>query len=207
MLRVALHYCLNRLGDERWKTRGRWESLQNVQSKDIWEQSHHFRCSCYLDAVISWVRHADISIQANAHIFRRFELTGLFATVSKLQANVHSKCWWILETVDRRWVRFHEGAAGHNLRRSCVCQETLPEWVLAVQKVLSGSGRAGRLCLIRKHIGHRLVARPELDNTFWTDSTGRANREFKLFTLFCERQQNYLRSLNCSSKHRNELGY
>jgi len=43
--------------------------------------------------------------------------------------------------------------------------------VLAVQKVLSGSGRAGRLRLMGKYIGHRLVARPELDNTFWTDST------------------------------------
>ena len=43
---------------------------------------------------------------------------------------------------------------------------------LAVQKVLSGSDRAGRLRLITKYIGHRLVARPELDSTFWTDSTG-----------------------------------
>jgi len=42
--------------------------------------------------------------------------------------------------------------------------------VLAVQKVLSGSGRAGRLHLMWKYIGHRLVARPELDNTLWTDS-------------------------------------
>ena len=46
-----------------------------------------------------------------------------------------------------------------------------PERVLAVQKVLSGSGRAGRLRLMGKYIGHRLVARSELDNTFWTDST------------------------------------
>jgi len=43
--------------------------------------------------------------------------------------------------------------------------------VIAVQKVLSGSGRTGRLRLMGKYIGHRLVARPELDNTFWTDST------------------------------------
>jgi len=43
--------------------------------------------------------------------------------------------------------------------------------VLAVQKVLSGSGRAERLRLMGKYIGHRLVARPELDNTFWTAST------------------------------------
>ena len=43
--------------------------------------------------------------------------------------------------------------------------------VLAVQNVLSGSGRAGRLCLMEKYLGHRLVSRPELDNTFWTDST------------------------------------
>ena len=45
--------------------------------------------------------------------------------------------------------------------------------LLAVQKVLSGSGRAGRLRPMGKYIGHRLVARPELDNTFWTDSTSR----------------------------------
>ena len=43
--------------------------------------------------------------------------------------------------------------------------------VLIVQKVLSGSDHAGRLRLMGKYIGHRLVARPELDNTFWTDST------------------------------------
>jgi len=43
--------------------------------------------------------------------------------------------------------------------------------VLAVQKVLSGSGRAGRFRRIGKYIGHRLVARPELDNTFWTAIT------------------------------------
>jgi len=55
--------------------------------------------------------------------------------------------------------------------------------VLAVQKVLSGSERAGRLRLMGKYIGHRLVARPELDNTFWTDSTI-ANKEKKgIFTL------------------------
>ena len=44
-------------------------------------------------------------------------------------------------------------------------------FVLAVQKVLSGSGRAGRLRLMGKYIGHRLVARSELDNIFSTDST------------------------------------
>jgi len=43
--------------------------------------------------------------------------------------------------------------------------------VLSVQKVLSGSGRSGRLRLMEKYISHRLVARPEPDNTFWTDST------------------------------------
>jgi len=48
----------------------------------------------------------------------------------------------------------------------------LPETdILSVQKVLSGSGRAGRLRLTGKYIGHRVVARPELDDTFWTDST------------------------------------
>jgi len=40
---------------------------------------------------------------------------------------------------------------------------------LAFQKVLSASGRAGRL-LMGKYFGHRLIARPELDNTFCTDS-------------------------------------
>ena len=44
-------------------------------------------------------------------------------------------------------------------------------FVLAVQKVLSGSGRAGRLRLIGKYSGHRLVVLLELDNTFWIDST------------------------------------
>ena len=43
--------------------------------------------------------------------------------------------------------------------------------VLSVQKVLSGSGRPTRLRLRGKYIGHRLVARPEPDNTFCTDST------------------------------------
>jgi len=42
---------------------------------------------------------------------------------------------------------------------------------LAVQKVLSGSGRAWGLRLMGKYIGHRLVARPEPDSTFRTDST------------------------------------
>jgi len=40
---------------------------------------------------------------------------------------------------------------------------------LSVQKVLSGSGRAGRLRLMGIYICHRLVARSEPDNTFWTD--------------------------------------
>jgi len=43
-------------------------------------------------------------------------------------------------------------------------------FVLSVQNVLSGSGRA-ELRLMGKCIGHRLVAPPEPDNTFWTDST------------------------------------
>jgi len=43
--------------------------------------------------------------------------------------------------------------------------------ILSIQKVLSGSGRAGRLPLMGKYICHRLLARPKLDNTFWTDST------------------------------------
>jgi len=41
--------------------------------------------------------------------------------------------------------------------------------VLSVQKVLSGFGRVGRLRLMGKYTDHRLVARPEPDNTFWTD--------------------------------------
>jgi len=44
-------------------------------------------------------------------------------------------------------------------------------YVLSVRKVLSGSGRTGRLCLMGKYIGHRLVAPPKVDNTFLTDST------------------------------------
>jgi len=32
-------------------------------------------------------------------------------------------------------------------------------------------GHARRLRLMGKYLGHRLVARRELDNTFWTDST------------------------------------
>jgi len=43
-------------------------------------------------------------------------------------------------------------------------------FVLAVQKVLSGSGRARRLRLMGRYIGHRLVARLELDYTFWAAS-------------------------------------
>jgi len=43
--------------------------------------------------------------------------------------------------------------------------------VLAVQKVLSGSSSAGRFRLMGKYIDHRLVARPEPDNTFWTAVT------------------------------------
>jgi len=38
--------------------------------------------------------------------------------------------------------------------------------VLPVQKVFSDSGRARRLRLVRKYIGHRIAERPELDNTF-----------------------------------------
>jgi len=53
--------------------------------------------------------------------------------------------------------------------------------VRSVQKVLSGSGRAGALRLMGKNIVHRLVARSELDNTFWTDSTMHA--EFVLKEL------------------------
>ena len=36
---------------------------------------------------------------------------------------------------------------------------------------VSSSGRAGRLRLMGKYIDHRLVARPELDISFWTDSS------------------------------------
>ena len=44
--------------------------------------------------------------------------------------------------------------------------------LLSDQKVVPGSGRAVGLRLIKKYLGHRLVARPETD-TFWTDSTPR----------------------------------
>ena len=35
---------------------------------------------------------------------------------------------------------------------------------------------------MRKYIGHRLVARPELDNTFWTDSAVKIKNERNLVT-------------------------
>ena len=63
------------------------------------------------------------------------------------------------------------------MNRKKISRITQKKWgrdfahVPAVQKVLSGSGRAGRLRLMGKYIGHRLVARPELDNTFWTNCT------------------------------------
>jgi len=44
-------------------------------------------------------------------------------------------------------------------------------FLLSVLKVLSGSSRAGRLRRTRKYIDHRLVIRPEPDNTFGTAST------------------------------------
>jgi len=47
--------------------------------------------------------------------------------------------------------------------------------VLSSQKVLSGSGRAGRHRLMGKYIDHCLVARPEPVNTFWDDSTVHIN--------------------------------
>ena len=43
--------------------------------------------------------------------------------------------------------------------------------LLSVQKILSGSGRSGRLRLMGKYIGRCLVARPEQDNTFRADNT------------------------------------
>jgi len=48
--------------------------------------------------------------------------------------------------------------------------------VLSSQKVLSASGRAGRLRFMGKYIDHRIVARPEPDNTFWNDNTSRAKK-------------------------------
>jgi len=54
---------------------------------------------------------------------------------------------------------------GSYFLRSNILMEPKTMLVLAVQKVLSGSGRAGRPRM-GKYIGHRLVARPELDNTF-----------------------------------------
>jgi len=35
-----------------------------------------------------------------------------------------------------------------------------------------------------KYIGHRLVARPELDNTFWTDSTSLLLTMLRDYTIY-----------------------
>jgi len=50
----------------------------------------------------------------------------------------------------------------------CILRRTKQE-VLSVQKVLSGSG-GGRLRTTGIYICHRLVVRPEPDNTLWTVS-------------------------------------
>jgi len=49
-------------------------------------------------------------------------------------------------------------------------ESTLTMSILLVQKVLSSSGRAVKLRLMGKYNDYRLVARPELDNTFGTAS-------------------------------------
>jgi len=53
----------------------------------------------------------------------------------------------------------------------------------SVQKLLPGSDRTGRLRLMGKYIGQRLVARPELDNTVWTESTSilKSSNRFNYF--------------------------
>ena len=61
--------------------------------------------------------------------------------------------------------------SNHAQNKPCGNQNHAQIVVLSVQKVLSGSGRVGGLRLVGKYIDHRLVARPEPDNTFWTDST------------------------------------
>ena len=75
--------------------------------------------------------------------------------------------------------------------------------VLAVQKVLSGSGRAGRLRLLGKYIGNRLVARPELDGTFWTDSTVLKRNKVtitveSLQALYAQRERETFSDATCS---------
>jgi len=77
-------------------------------------------------------------------------------------------------------VFLHKGGASQRGRN-----RTLPFGliVLSVRKVLSGSRRARRPSLMEKYIGHRLVARSELNNTFWTDST--YWRIFKTFETAC----------------------
>ena len=55
--------------------------------------------------------------------------------------------------------------------------------VISVQKVLSGSGSAGRLRLMGKYIGHRLVARPDPVKTFWTDRTSWKASSFQYAVL------------------------
>jgi len=45
-------------------------------------------------------------------------------------------------------------------------QGTLQDQIRVVRKALSGSGCAERLRVTGKYIGHRLVARPELDKPF-----------------------------------------
>ena len=53
--------------------------------------------------------------------------------------------------------------------------------VLSVQKLLFSSGPIGGLRLMGKYIDHRLVARPEPDNTFWTDSMKQSCRSLFLY--------------------------
>jgi len=53
-----------------------------------------------------------------------------------------------------------------NKKMNTGSQSFMPSPVLSVQKVFVGCGRAGRLCLMGKYVGHRLAARPEADNKF-----------------------------------------
>jgi len=64
-------------------------------------------------------------------------------------------------------MRFRRLIVTYKLKRSKSILITFQ--VLEVQKVLSGSDHAGGLRLMGKYIGHRLVARPELDGQYLTD--------------------------------------
>ena len=80
------------------------------------------------------------------------------------------------------------------------------QYVVSVQKVLSGTGHAGRLRLMGKYIDHRLVARPQPDNIFWTDSTSSqktmdCSNFLNLRNFETERERERERERETSEKH------